>query len=291
MQAERWLYPEMSRLFMVAGIGFMSLSVLMGYLIARIRGGFKAFSKSTILYSIVLIVLFGLIGLSGALHLFASYGSYYVFFQALCLGLGILHLLFMQQWLKWTGPDAFWPELLHLIVLAVAGAVAIAMTFRIFDREGMEIPMATSALFFVLPFFVRETYRHALHIPPRIFRVWEYPQHAQEPLPDEKKMRNLLVISFEFQKKPGDRYFTNFRAKAPVDMDFGELFYYFINDYNDRHSESGIQFQKKTGSPDGWIFYKKPKWYQLFTKYIDSDKTVFINNIRENDVIICNRIA
>ena len=45
------------------------------------------------------------------------------------------------------------------------------------------------------------------------------------------------------------------------------------------------------GDLHGWIFYRKPKWFHLWTKYIDTEKTIFINNIRENDVIICNRVS
>lgn len=74
-------------------------------------------------------------------------------------------------------------------------------------------------------------------------------------------------------------------------MDFGELFYYFINDYNERHPHATISYSNETGMPSGWIFFKKPKWYTLFTKYIDSERTIFTNHIRENDIIMCIRVS
>ena len=107
--------------------------------------------------------------------------------------------------------------------------------------------------------------------------------------PDESKLKNLLVISFEFKKGINDSSITNFRAKAPVDMDFGQLFYYFINDYNERHPDSKIQYVNGSGEPNGWIFYKKHRWNTLTTQYVDAGKTIFNNHIKENDVIICNR--
>jgi hypothetical protein len=143
----------------------------------------------------------------------------------------------------------------------------------------------------LVPYFVYQTYLKSVAIPPKIYKEWYYPAHAQEPDLEEAKLKNLLVISFEFQKQMEDRYFTNFRAKAPVDMEFGQLFYYFINDYNDRHGGSSIRYSNMQGDLHGWIFYRKPKWYHLSTKYIDTEKTIFINNIRENDVIICNRVS
>jgi hypothetical protein len=276
---------------MVLGVGTIGLSALMSLLIRRVRGGFKAFSKRTILYTLSYALFFALSGFCIALPIFGQYLGAFIFFQALYLGAGILHLFTGRQWLKWMGPGAFWPEVLHLLVLLLLGAVGMIMTYRIVNREGAEIAMSTSVLFFIVPYFVYQTYLRSVAIPPKIYKQWYYPVHRREPELDEAKLKNLLVISFEFQKQMSDAYFTNFRAKAPVDMEFGQLFYYFINDYNDRHGGSSIRYSDKHGDLHGWIFYRKPRWYDLSTKYIDTGKTIFINNIRENDVIICNRVS
>ena len=114
--------------------------------------------------------------------------------------------------------------------------------------------------------------------------------HEEVDDPDESKMKNMLVISFEFQKKPTDKYFTNFRAKAPADMEFGQLFYYFINDYNERHPKEQIEFVSDKGNAHGWIFYRKPRWYSIGTNYIEPENSFFINHIKENDVIVCSRV-
>jgi type VI secretion system TssN-like protein len=291
MQAERWLYPEMGRWIILLGIGSVGLSALMGILIGRIRGGFKAFSKRTIVYTLIYVAFFALAGLCIGLSLFSQYFYYFIFFQVIFLAAGCLHLLTMRHWLKWTGPGAFWPELLLGVVIMLLGAVGMIMTWRILNKEGAEIAMSTSVLFFILPYFINQTYLKAVAIPPRIYRQWYYPVHIDEPDPDESKLKNLLVISFEFQKQMTDKYFTNFRAKAPADMEFGQLFYYFINDYNERHNDAVIRYSDHLGDLHGWIFYRKPKWYHLSTRYIDTEKTIFINNIRENDVIICNRVS
>lgn len=280
----------MGKWMMVLSIGTIGLSALMALLISRVRGGFKAFSKRTIFYSLAFVLFFALSGLCIALP-FGQYLTAFIFFQAVFLGAGILHLFTGRQWLKWMGPGAFWPEVLHLLVIMLLGAVAMIMTYRIVNREGAEIAMSTSVLFFIVPYFVYKTYEKSVAIPPKIYKLWHYPVHTREPELEESKLKNLLVISFEFQKQMEDRYFTNFRAKAPVDMEFGQLFYYFINDYNDRHGGSAIRYDNMQGDMHGWVFYRKPKWYHLSTKYIDTQKTIFINNIKENDVIICNRIS
>ncbi len=91
---------------------------------------------------------------------------------------------------------------------------------------------------FPVPWLIVHTFRRAVGIPPKILKEWYYPLGQYIDEPEDAKMRNLKVISFEFQKRTNDPHFTNFRAKAPADMDFGMLFYYFINDYNERHSNS-----------------------------------------------------
>jgi Type VI secretion system, TssN len=72
-------------------------------------------------------------------------------------------------------------------------------------------------------------------------------------------------------------------------MGFGQLFYYFINDYGERHPNNKIEFADNNAAPYGWIFYKKPRWYTINTIYIDAEKTFYANRIRENDVIVCHR--
>ena len=292
MQMEKWMSPELQRLLAMLGIGMVGLSIVTGFVIAKIRGSFKPFSRATILYILLYGLGFALAGFAIAGSWLHSYLQYYIFFQILFAAFGSLHIYTMHRYLKWTDEKTFWPELLLTLVITLLGALAYIMTYRILNREGLEMSMATATLFFILPFFVYRTFTIAIVIPPKILRQWFYPINQQNLVePDESKLRNLLVISFEFQKNKGDKFFTNFRAKAPVDMEFGDLFYFFINDYNERHPNSTIKYTTDTREPNGWIFYKKPRWYTIVTSYIDAEKTVFINNIRENDVIICSRIS
>src|SRR5260370_182682 len=152
---ERWLYPEMGKWMMVLGIGTIGLSALMGMLISRVRGGFKAFSKSRMMYRLSIVLVFALSGFCIALP-FEQYLYAFLFFQTLYLGVGILHLLVARRWLKWMGPGAFWPEVLHLLVLLLLGAVGMIMTYRVVNREGGEVAMSASVLFFIVPYFVHQ---------------------------------------------------------------------------------------------------------------------------------------
>jgi hypothetical protein len=266
-------------------------ATLIGLVAKKIRSSFKPFSKRAIWYLLISVAIFALTGLFIAVDFFPNYNRYFIFFQVLFLLYGGLHIYMMQRKMDW-GKDkqTFLPDFIFTLLILLAGAICFVLAYRWVNREGLELPMMWSALFFIIPLFVWHTFLTALAIPPKVLNQWYYPVHEPMEDPEESKLRNMLLISFEFQKNGQDPFFTNFRAKAPVDMELGELFYYFINDYNERHPQGQILFSNGTGKPHGWMFYKKPKWYTILTTYMDADKTIFLNRIRENDVIVCSRI-
>jgi hypothetical protein len=289
---ERWMTPDFSRLMMYLGLGMISLSVIIGLVARKIRSSFKPFSKKAIWYMLGAAALFALASLTIAAKWFSSYSGYFIFYQVLFLLFGALHVYLMKLKLNWGEDDrGFIAELIFTILILLLGMIAFMLVYRLMNREGLERTMMLSVLVFMVPLFVWQTFQAALGIPPKVFNQWFYPVHEPKEDPDESKLKNMLLISFEFQKNGQDPYFTNFRARAPVDMDLGELFYYFINDYNERHPNGPILYSNGSGKPYGWMFYKKPKWYTILTRYMDADKTIYLNRIRENDIIVCARIT
>jgi hypothetical protein len=285
------LSPELNKLLLYLGISLISFSAIIGIFAKKIRNSFKPFSKRAIWYLLTSVAVFALTGLFIAAGFFASYNGYFIFFQVLFLLYGGVHIYMMHKKMDWgKEKQTFLPDLIFTFIILLAGAICFMLAYRWLNREGLEISMMFSALFFIIPLFVWHTFLSALAIPPKVLNQWYYPVHEPMEDPEESKLKNMLLISFEFQKNGQESFFTNFRAKAPVDMELGELFYYFINDYNERHPQGHIHFSNGTGKPYGWMFYKKPKWYTIMTTYMDSDKTIYLNRIRENDVIVCSRI-
>jgi len=137
---------------------------------------------------------------------------------------------------------------------------------------------------------VNKLYEFATSIPVPIYKKWLYPVGENIKDPTSKELKDPLVISFEFRKNEDISDVTNFRVKAPEAMEFGKLFYFFINDYNERHPEGKIQYLDDLGAePQGWIFYFKPNWWSSL-KHINFAKTILGNNIKEDNVIICQRV-
>jgi hypothetical protein len=287
---EKVITNEMTKFLIFLGVCVMALLVMVSGLITKAEGSIKPYRKQTILYMLVAFLLFALIGLAALPAFIGDSMTVFILLQAYFLLLGFAHYYYMHQYLLWTGSKkAFGVELAFTVLLSLMGAIGFLIIYRLINKNGLQYIMVASALFFIIPFLLFNTFRRAIAIPPKIVKEWFYPVEQEVEEPEESKMKNLLVISFEFRKQTYDPHYTNFRAKAPVDMDFGKLFYFFINDYNERHPNSRIQFVNGSGEAHGWIFYKKPRWHSLITRYIDGEKTIFNNFIKENDVIICER--
>jgi hypothetical protein len=288
---ERVLPNELSKFLIIIGIGVLSLSALLARKVGKVKESFQPHQKATAWY--LLLSLFSFAIAACAQWFFpkaVNYLTHSILYQAFFMLLGIVHIPLMHHYLKWSREEnSFWFEVFFTIILAMFGSIGFAVVFRQFNKEGFELLMASGIFLFVIPLLFTETFTRAINIPPRILKHWFYPVHEQFQEPDESISKNLLIISFEFQKHSSDTLFSNFRVKAPTEMDFGQLFYFFINEYHERHPNAKIECMNEGGEPYGWIFYKKPRWYTFKTHYINTDNTIYSNRIRENDVIICSR--
>ncbi|MBC8643207.1 hypothetical protein H9W95_01010 [Flavobacterium lindanitolerans] len=88
--------------------------------------------------------------------------------------------------------------------------------------------------------------------PAKLHKRWFYPVNSKYPAPHISEMRNIIIVNLVFTKKANDSTIINFKVKAPRAFDFGKLFYYFINDYNEKNpnSRSAI-WMIKTSLMDG----------------------------------------
>ncbi len=287
---EKLFTGELLRMLGILGLGGFSLMVIVSRVVGKIRGSFQPYLKDSIIYILVVALFFAAVGFLGYPLIFVNPLRSFIIFQLIFILLGIVHIYYLPKFLGWAADEkAFLITVLYTIIGAVFGYMFFVVVFKWINRDGYHYIAGSSILFFIIPLFVYRTFLKAIAIPPKIFKEWFYPVNKEVQEPDDDKLKNMLVISFEFQKKLDEAHFTNFRAKAPRDMEFGQLFYYFINDYSERHPNSKIEFADTGMEPYGWIFYKKPRWYSINTLYIDSEKTFYANRIRENDVIVCRR--
>ena len=80
------------------------------------------------------------------------------------------------------------------------------------------------------------------------------------------------------------------RSKLPVKIELGKFFPVFLDQYNDRNPGNMIQFLDETKQPFGWNFYIKPKKWWQFPVYLNPEITVRENGVKENDIIVAERV-
>ena len=270
-------------LFLIIVITLLSL------ILSKVKEA-KKYKKATIIYMIVTALCFGIAGLTGLLGIVENLYAFFVLTQFLILIIGVLHAGFFYTLVPWSVKTKFLWEFLFSVATACLGAIIFLIVYNfILQLHDLQYVMLAAFVWFFVPFFIVQALHRYLLIPAPIFRKWYYPVGKEINDPLDSELVSLLVISFTFYKKMNDTEITTFRAKAPAHMVFGRLFYYFINDYNERHKEGPIEFLDSGSLPSGWVFHHKPNWLGL-KRYIDPDQTITDNNIKENSVIICHRI-
>lgn len=223
-------------------------------------------------------------------HLF----SVFWIFAGVFLLFGIVHMwLFHRKYFLpdetraakvTTGEIMFMLGLLFFVIVFFS-----SLMYFLKDKNFLFFPMAMSMLAFFIPLSVYHTFNAAFNIPESRFPVWEYPLNNPIDLPEEVPNEKILVVAFVVAKNATDKTMNNFRAKGPETMRLGDFFYHFINDYNEVQSETPIRYTENEYAPYTWAFRIRPRWYQRH-RILNPEFTLRENNIRENSIIICERI-
>ncbi|MDO6519057.1 TssN family type VI secretion system protein [Zobellia uliginosa] len=180
-------------------------------------------------------------------------------------------------------------ELVFAIISGLALMVPIIMIAAHFN-DLQYLPyyfLVIAAYVFPTSFFI--LYAYSISIPAKLYTKWYYPMGNKYDAPKHYELNNMIVLNFMFYKNANSPNMTSFKAKAPKDMDFGRLFYFFINDYNNKKTTTKIEVTSNSDDPHGWYFYSKPKWYGT-SKHIDPERTVEENNLKDSDTVVCQRI-
>lgn len=287
----------MATQFFLAFFGsILGCSIALAVLVKNLSEGFAVSGKKPFVYGSLSGILASL-----AAHL-ASYIStkpFEVFWYlgAVFLLFGTVHILFVHK--RYFGGSRY---KLNSVLLAeiVFGLSVVFFTLVVFsslqyflknEKAFLFYPVLLSALLFFVPLLVFHSFQAAMDIPATTFPVWTYPLHKPIDLPDPEDMPNerIVVIGFEIAKKETDERKTYFRAKGPETMKLGDFFYHFMNEYNETYSETPIAYVDGGYEPFEWWFGRKSKWYQ-WARIYNPDLSIRENGIRENTVIVCERI-
>lgn len=268
-------------------------SIILLNIVKQFAQGFAASGKKPVIYGTF----------SSVIASAAAYGCTFVnkhlftvfwLLSSLFLLFGIIHMVlihkrYFSSYQQDNTKVLIGEILFALSVVLFTIVVFSSLQYFLQNKDFLFYPMMMSTLAFFIPVLVMQTFQAAYDIPSPVYSTWAYPLNQTIDLPPENPREKILVIGFEIRKKFADTRRTYFRAKAPENMELGQLFYFFINDYNELQSETPIEFADKNFEADEWWFRKKIKWYQSLY-VLDPAMSVKDNGIVENTVIICERI-
>ncbi|MBC7891979.1 MAG: hypothetical protein H7Y12_07210 [Sphingobacteriaceae bacterium] len=241
-----------------------------------------------LLYLLVFLVICAVIGslrlLVGPTGLLWAY----LVAQVLFLVLGFFNVRPMRRFLPFAAAGEVWTGVGLTLVLTLLAAVVVGLLPRLAAGREADWGFATAVIPLLIGYFFYLTFDYYLRIPPATYKKWYYPLDDSAPDMDLIDLSRVLVIQFEFPKRPEDTGLTNFKAKAPVAMNLGELFLVFINDYNERNPNGPVVYFDGQQTPYGWLFYKPQAWYKR-RRYLDPDRTFQQNGITDNDTIRAER--
>lgn len=242
-------------------------------------------------YATIFILFLSLTAALGFLK-FDYPSKFYIAIEVFALLLGIIHVWQMGKRFGWRNIHSFNQKLgftlLILIFAMVAQGIIVYFCKPIAD---FWLLFPTSLLFFLFPLLAISCFDFAVDIPAPIYKKWKYPENMIMPDMDMIDFSNSHIVTFELRKNINDAGNTFMKFKAPQDrLTFGDLFYLYMFEYNEKHRESPIQFLNSLQQPYEWLFFIKPqKWYQSKI-YIDPSLTVRENKIKENFIIVSERV-
>jgi hypothetical protein len=283
----------MTQTFFLVYLGsLLASSIALFAFVKQFATGFAEGGKKPVIYGTFSSVLASAAAFATT---FISNNLYIVFcaFTAMFILFGIIHIRLVHK--KYFATEAgynskaFIGELLFgLSVVFFTILLFSSLQYFLVDKSFLFYPMMMSTLGFFIPLMFMHTFEAAYNIPAPIYNAWTYPAEPLH-LPEEDSREKLLVIGFEIAKRATDTKRTYFRAKAPENIYLGDLYYFFMNDYNELQSETPIEYLDGQQGEHKWLFRLKTKWFQP-DKMLNPSLSVKDNGIEENSVIICDRV-
>ena len=247
-------------------------------------------NRKVILFYLLFAVLLSSQGFFGLVRDINHSVWWFVGMQVIALLLGWLcHYLLSQNFFGELNKPVL--SSVALIVANMgAGYIGLSLLFNNFHPSLLGIYYAASVLAFIIPYGFFLTFNLLASIPPEIHKIWYYPLDMEEPDFSNIDLNKIYLLELEFSKSPEDSTPKNYKAKAPMDMLFGEWYSSFINNYNYKFEEDPIQFLDRNKEPHGWMFFTKPRSFLQGKRFIDPDLTIKANKLTEKMVIVAKRV-
>jgi hypothetical protein len=240
------------------------------------------------IYALSFMFIYALVAFLGFNKLFSKLSDEFLFYQISTLLFGGIQVFFYRWYFEEFHLKSLGAELLFALVIVLYSSFPFILIYTALSGLEFTFLMCSQFITFFIPTWINGLFEYIVAIPPKIYVTWKLPEEKNAfPEIEDSEIRDLLLVTLLIKKNENDTEYTSIRAKGPVRMDFGRLFYYTTADYNKRYSKQPIQLSFDS-EPCHWVFFLQPKWNEK-AKYVDARYTLGMNGITENSVIICHR--
>lgn len=246
------------------------------------------YKKSFYAYILSFVLIYALLAFLAHNKLFEEVTHEFLFYQVVSFLLGILHCrLYHNSFAEFNTKNIF-IELLFAFLVILYSSILFTIIYTALNGIYFTYLMCIHFVLFLCPTGINISFNYMMLIPPKQYATWQIPD-KEFPYPEiePEEMQNLALITLLIHKQEDSKNYSSIRTKGPLRMDFGNLFYQTLTNYNARNTQNPIAL-KHNGENCHWVFFKQPKWYES-ARYVDAKYTLGMNGITENTVIICVR--
>lgn len=245
--------------------------------------------KRIIMVALGLSLVISAIGLTGFIKKLNTTFMLFIILQALFLIMGfVMMALFKKQYFgKFKSKEV--SEIMLLAINTIAGVVGFTLVFNYTSQTDLGLYYASSSICVCIPYFIWHAYKVLPQIPDAIYKVWYLNEDALEPDFEKINVDRVFLVTLYMFKNVNESHQTDFELKAPHEMCFGDWFRTFVLNYNERHSESPIQYNYLDHSSIGWVFYTKPTFWRS-KRFIDPTLSFTQNGLDDKALIIASRV-
>jgi len=248
-----------------------------------------------IVYSVIAVVLAALAGLEVlAPFFFERTVISYLLSCFVFLMFGMLHTYLIRKFIGLAEGKSFFSELAFTLIVGFLGAAVYSRVFYYLKPvELIYLLIFTSTVMAMLiPFFFYQSFIFFLKIPAPTYKKWYYTNEGDHAIDDAIYAdTNVILLKFSFFRTYEDTTMIVLQAKVPLRIEFKKAFAHVISEHNGNPKNYGQQIQliNEYETPDGWEFFVEEKGLFWSNGYIDPDLTVRENELKENELVMCNR--
>ena len=261
---------------------------------SKYSGNLKKTTSSAVIYPLKTLLLHVLICLSvslllsfifsGKLQFVNSDFLKQLFFAVIFFLMGISHIIFFPTWIEFINNVSLKVSLIYSFAFAITIGLTVFLYFFLSDTHQSQYSLV-AACSFLLPLIIGISWTCFISINPIIkIKPWVVPSQ-KITFQNKTNLANSFVIKFNLKMYYFDETTSEYDVIVAGGFRLGKIFHEFLieNDIGDEKIQQ-LDYQLK---PYGWLFFIK-KFSGL--KKLDPGLTFLDNHIKENDIIIIERV-